>query len=73
MKSLGLFAALAAAIGLVGAMGSSQPALAAVHCMRVYGVMAGFNGDTSIQYVELRMSLGSAYHLSSARSRERKA
>jgi hypothetical protein len=34
--------------------------------MRVYGVMAGFNGDTTVQYVELRMSsAGQTFTMSS--------
>ena len=58
MKSFVFVAALLVAISLIGVLGSARPASASVHCMRVYGVMGGVAGDTSIQYVELRMSLG---------------
>jgi hypothetical protein len=34
----------------------ARPALAAFHCMRIHAVMAGFNGDDDVQFVELRMS-----------------
>ena len=35
----------------------APPAQAVFHCMRIHAVMAGANGDTSIQYVELRMPI----------------
>ena len=34
----------------------AQDAQAAFHCMRIHAVMGGAGGDTSIQYVELRMN-----------------
>ena len=34
----------------------TQSAESAFHLMRVYGVMAGAEGNGSVQYVELRMS-----------------
>lgn len=50
---LALLAALAAAL-----LQGPQPAQATIHCMRIHAVMAGANGDTSIQYVELRLAAG---------------
>ncbi|MEX1255100.1 MAG: hypothetical protein WEE64_12250 [Dehalococcoidia bacterium] len=35
-----------------------RSAFAAFHCMRIHAVMAGFNTNNSIQYVELRMNTG---------------
>ncbi len=35
-----------------------REAYAAFHCMRIHAVMAGFNSDNTIQYVELRMNIG---------------
>ncbi len=35
-----------------------QSAFASFHCMRIHGVMAGFNNNPKVQYVELRMNLG---------------
>jgi hypothetical protein len=35
-----------------------HPAEASFHCMRIDAIMAGFNGNNSIQYVELRQRLG---------------
>ncbi len=40
----------------VGLFSSADTSDAAFHWMRVYGVMAGANGDANIQYVELRMT-----------------
>ncbi len=45
-----------ATLALVSA--GSPTALAAFHCMRVHAVMAGYNGNNNIQYVELRMDTG---------------
>lgn len=42
-------------LALTAALMPSQPALARNHCMRIHAVMAGFNGDNNVQYVELRM------------------
>lgn len=44
---------LAVALGVFSSADTSQGAF---HLMRVYGVMAGANGDANIQYVELRMT-----------------
>ena len=35
-----------------------QTAEAAFHCMRIHAVMGGYNGDSNIQFVELRMDAG---------------
>jgi hypothetical protein len=44
---------------LVAAMsGSTRPAYAAFHCMRIHAVMAGFDGNDDLQFVELRMNSG---------------
>jgi hypothetical protein len=49
-----------AALMLVAAMsGSTRPAYAAFHCMRIHAVMHGFNGDENAQFVELRMNSSS--------------
>ena len=45
-------------LALAAGLSQSHPALASVHCMRIWAVMAGVNGNASIQYIELRMSLG---------------
>jgi hypothetical protein len=65
-KSLAV-AVLIAVAALIG-LSNSQRTDAAQHIMRVYGVMAGANGDTDIQYVELRMATSgqnvtAGYHL----------
>jgi hypothetical protein len=59
MKSLGSFVlvALLAALG-AAILPSSNVAYAAFHCMRIHAVMAGYNGNGNIQYVELRMNTG---------------
>ncbi|MCH8902149.1 MAG: hypothetical protein IIC88_07590 [Chloroflexi bacterium] len=49
-----LLVAIVLSLALVFVQGRS--AHAAFHCMRIHAVLAGFNGDNSIQYVELRMS-----------------
>jgi hypothetical protein len=49
---LGGISFVALAIALFGSVGESG---ATFHIMRIEGVMAGFNGDTTDQYVELRM------------------
>jgi hypothetical protein len=48
--------ALAVVVATIAATPAS-PAFAAVHCMRIQHVLAGVNGDTTIQAVELRMSI----------------
>ncbi len=40
---------------LVASLGHVDIAYASFHCMRIHAVMAGLNGNSSIQYVELRM------------------
>jgi hypothetical protein len=59
MKSLSslLVVALLAAAG-AAILPSSNVAYAAFHCMRIHAVMAGWNGNGGIQYVELRMNAG---------------
>ena len=49
--ALGVVVIVAAAASQLHA----PPADASFHCMRIHAVMAGVNGDTSQQYVELRM------------------
>ena len=52
---------LVTAIGLLAlaaALIQSDPASASFHCMRIHAVLGGFNGDNTIQYVELRMNAG---------------
>ena len=49
-----LLVAIVLSLSLVFVQGRS--AHAAFHCIRIHAVMAGYNGDSSIQYVELRMS-----------------
>ncbi|MDO8615347.1 MAG: hypothetical protein Q7T33_06370 [Dehalococcoidia bacterium] len=52
---------LVTAIGLLvlaAALVQSDPASASFHCMRIHAVLGGFNGDNTIQYVELRMNAG---------------
>src|SRR3990170_2625369 len=55
-----MFKALAATgiglLALAAVVLQPQPALATFHCMRIHAVMAGFNGNNNIQYVELRMT-----------------
>ncbi len=46
---------LLAVAALIG-VSQAQPSGAAFHIMRVYGVMGGANGDSNVQYVELRMA-----------------
>src|SRR5438105_308736 len=45
------------AIAIVSLAGPGV-ALANFHCMRIHAVMAGFDGNAKIQYVELRMDAG---------------
>ena len=60
-RILGL-TALAAVLATVGALAQAQTSDAAFHCMRIHAVMAGATGDSSIQYVELRMNaVGQAF------------
>ena len=58
-----MFKALLLGLGVFSALVVSQmnapPALALFHCMRIAAVMGGAGGDANIQYVELRMNLGS--------------
>ena len=49
-----LLVAIVLSLSLVFLEGRS--ASASFHCIRIHAVMAGFNGDNDIQYVELRMS-----------------
>ncbi len=49
-----LLVAIVLSLSLVFVQGRS--ASAAFHCMRIHAVMAGFDGDNNVQYVELRMS-----------------
>src|SRR5512144_267247 len=42
----------------MGIMVSARDASAAFHLIRIHAVMAGVNGDNTIQYVELRMCSG---------------
>jgi hypothetical protein len=48
---LGVFAALAAFL-----IPRAEPAHAAFHCMRIHAVLGGYAGDSTIQFVELRMN-----------------
>ena len=45
-------------IGLVIAVRPAEPASAIVHLAEIHEVMAGFNGDADVQYVEVNMRLG---------------
>ena len=56
VMTLTAIAALVAVVGNGGLRLTAPPAEAAFHLMRVYGVMAGTGGDTTVQYVELRMT-----------------
>ena len=56
VTALATIAALVAVAGNGGLRPSAPPAEAAFHLMRIYGVMAGSGGDTTIQFVELRMT-----------------
>lgn len=49
---------LSALIGGMGVLVSARDASAAFHLIRIHAVMAGVNGDNTIQYVELRMCSG---------------
>ncbi|MEO6197948.1 MAG: hypothetical protein ABIP58_07540, partial [Dehalococcoidia bacterium] len=40
----------------LGVFSSADTSHGAFHLMRIYGVMAGANGDANVQYVELRMT-----------------
>src|SRR3990170_2534810 len=44
-----------ALVAVIAALADPRSAYAAFHCMRIHAIMAGFNGDNTIQYVELRM------------------
>ena len=55
MQRYGLLAIFVAALSLLATLSSSQPAFAAFHLIRIHAVMAGLNGDNTIQFVELRM------------------
>ena len=50
--------ALVGVIALVVALAQGNSAYASFHCMRIHAVMGGANGNTGIQYVELRMNAG---------------
>ena len=50
--ALAAVAALVAVAGNGGLRIAAPPAEASFHLMRIYGVMAGSGGDTTIQYVE---------------------
>jgi hypothetical protein len=54
-KAWTLFLLLVLVAG-TGVLVSARDASAAFHIMRVYNVMGGANGSTSIQFVELRMA-----------------
>src|SRR3990170_4627488 len=45
-----------ALVAVIAALADPRSAYAAFHCMRIHAIMAGFNGDNTIQYVELRMN-----------------
>ena len=45
-------------IGLVITIRPAEPASAIVHLAEIHEVMAGFNGDADMQYVEVNMRLG---------------
>ena len=47
---------LSVLIAGTGVLVSAQDASAAFHIMRVYNIMGGANGDSNIQFVELRMA-----------------
>jgi hypothetical protein len=47
-----------ALLAAITASGTPQPAHASFHLMRIHAVMAGFEGDDLVQYVELRMASG---------------
>lgn len=57
MRIISLLAAgvLAPVLLLVASLGHVDVAYASFHCVRIHAVMAGLNGNSSIQYVELRM------------------
>ena len=47
------------ALSVLAAVSSPTPrAYASFHCMRIHGVLASFNGDGRLQYVELRQNTG---------------
>ena len=56
MRYLGLLLFAVAALSSL-LFFQARTAHATFHCMRIHAVMAGFNGNNNIQYVELRMSL----------------
>lgn len=59
-----MFRAIAVSVAVVAAgflatvSQPAAPAFAAFHCMRIHAVMAGFNGNNNVQFVELRMNPG---------------
>ncbi|HEU4759062.1 MAG TPA: hypothetical protein VFT91_03675 [Dehalococcoidia bacterium] len=55
MRYAGALAVMLIAL-TIGVLVQSQPADAAFHLMRIYRVMGGTGGATSMQYVELRMT-----------------
>lgn len=57
MRILSLVAAgaLIPVLLLVASLGHVDIAYASFHCMRIHAVMGGYNGNSTIQYVELRM------------------
>lgn len=58
MKKAWSLLVLSVLIGGMGIMVSARDASAAFHLIRIHAVMAGVNGDNTIQYVELRMCSG---------------
>ncbi len=54
MRGLWLVAAVSL-LALAAFLAQGKPALASFHCMRINEVMAGLDGNTGIQFVELKM------------------
>jgi len=58
MKIMSLVVSMALVLVAGAVLRGATPALASFHCMRIHAVMAGYNGASSIQFVELRMNTG---------------
>ncbi len=55
-RAIAVSVAFVAAGFLAAVSQPAAPAFAAFHCMRIHAVMAGFNGNGNVQFVELRMN-----------------